>query len=233
MPLEHAVRVRTVDRLSPRTCLVRVEPGRPFPFYAGQSVWLGLATQDVRRPYSLASGPAESRKGGAVDLLIGLGAGGEWPRHLEGVTAGSIVSISQPAGRFVLPPGLGGRSLLLLGGGTGIAPLRAMAYAALDRPRPPRLDIVYSARTPEELVFQDEFLTWQANGHAGYHATVTRDAPESWTGRRGRIDREWLDGILGPTPVCMLCGPAPFVAHMKAELGALGVRPSSVHHEVY
>jgi NAD(P)H-flavin reductase len=230
---ELTVRVRAIKRISGRITLIRVNPGRPFPFVAGQAVMVGLATQRARRPYSIASSPGQVRETGLLDLLVGHDESGTPGAHLVPLAWGSMLGMGGPVGRFALPPGVARRDVLLVAGGTGIAPLRSMLWSALERTRPPAIALVYSARTPADLAFHTEFRTLQERGDLRYRPTVTRRAGSSWTGRRGRIDGEVLAQALGPSPVCLVCGSASFTTDMIALLRSLGVRPSNIRQEEY
>ena len=122
---------------------------------------------------------------------------------------------------------------MLIAGGTGIAPLRSMLWAALERTPPPPIHLVFSARTPADLAFHAEFRTLHERDAIRYWPTVTRRAGPSWTHRRGRIDREMLAQALGPSPVCLVCGSASFTSDMIALLRSLGVRQTSIRREEY
>ncbi|MDO8836861.1 MAG: FAD-dependent oxidoreductase, partial [Vicinamibacterales bacterium] len=213
--------------------LIRVDPGRPFPFVAGQAVMAGLATQHVRRPYSIASSPGQVRTTGLLDLLAGHDDSGALGRHLAPLGPGSLLGIAGPLGRFALPSRLTRRHVVLVAGGTGIAPLRAMLWSALERTPPPAIELVFSARSPADLAFHAEFRLLHERGALRYAPTITRRAGPSWTGRRGRIDREMLAQTLGPSPVCLVCGSASFTSDMIALLRSLGVRRTSIRREEY
>jgi NAD(P)H-flavin reductase len=227
-------RVLDVTRVSRRAVLVRLDLGRrAFPFKAGQAVAVGLATQDVRKPYSIASSPASARRDKCLDLLVGLSDDGRLGAHLEPLSPGSVIGIRGPFGTFALPPYRFGRSLVFVAGGTGIAPLRSMLYAALARLRPSPIDVVYSARTPDDLVFDQELRRLQAQGRIRYWPTITRRAGESWTGRRGHVDAVLLREVLRPLAICLVCGPDGFVTNVTEMAYAEGVRKTNVRRERY
>jgi NAD(P)H-flavin reductase len=233
-PDDTIARVLDVTRVSRRAALVRLDFGRrAFPFAAGQAISIGLATQHVRKPYSMASAPAHARRDRCLDLLVGVSEDGRLGAHLEPLSAGSVIGIRGPSGRFALPPYRFGRSLLFVAGGTGIAPLRSMLHAALGRLRPTAIDLVYSARTPDDLVFDEELRGLRTQGRIRYWPTVTRRAGAAWRGRRGRVDAALLREVLRPMPICLVCGPAGFVTSVTGMLLAEGVRKTNVRREEY
>jgi NAD(P)H-flavin reductase len=214
--------------------VVRLDTGgRAFRFTAGQAVSIGLLTQDVRKPYSIACSPRQARENRCLDLIVGVERGRHLGAHLDPLRQGSLVGVRGAFGRFSLPSRLAGRCVVLIAGGTGWAPLRAMMWAALERPAPPHVDVIYSARTPAELLFDTELRRLHRAGRIRYRPTATRRVPASWRGRRGRIDAELLRQTLGPRAVCLVCGPASFVEDVSAMLRELGVKAGSIRKEEY
>jgi ferredoxin-NADP reductase len=140
------------------------------------------------------------------------------------VVVGTPLSIQGPFGTFALPDTLGD-SLLLIAGGTGIAPLRAMMWDLLERVRHPRLTLLYSARSQDEFAYRDELQRLAAEQRINLVMTVTRDQPETWSGERGRLNEALIRRLLnGADTQCVVCGPATLVADTTAILRALGVK---------
>jgi ferredoxin-NADP reductase len=122
----------------------------------------------------------------------------------------------------------------MVAGGTGIAPLRSMMIEALRQPGPPRISVVYSARSIDELAYRAELEALAAARRIALVLTVTRDEGSGWTGMRGRIDRKMLAAALPGTRVwCLICGPQAMIADVKASLSVLGVPDSQVGIERY
>jgi ferredoxin-NADP reductase len=94
---------------------------------------------------------------------------------------------------------------LLLGGGSGVVPLMAMLRHQRRAMPDLAMRLVYSVRTPEEVIFADEL---------GGETTLafTRAAPEGWSGHRGRIDESVL-ARLDPSAaaIAFACGSNGFV----------------------
>lgn len=205
--------------------------GARFPFVAGQAAMVGLAGRTARKPYSIASSPGELRRSGSLTFLVELGPDGQSRPNLDGVGAGRLVTVEGPIGGFGLPRRLP-PELLFVAGGTGIAPLRAMIDSALDRPAPPSVTLVYSARTPAEFAFAAEWRRLSRLGRIRFCATATRRAGPSWRGRRGRVRQVWIDALVKRrAPLCFVCGPEPFVAQMMEMLRAAGVPARKIRRE--
>jgi ferredoxin-NADP reductase len=218
---------------TPRNLVIRLDLGdTPFPFEAGQYVLLGQRGADDPRPYSIACAPAESRRLRALEFLIQVGETGSPGPHLPRLDAGERVEVEGPEGQFVLPTGRLGGDVLFVAGGTGIAPLRAMLWQLLATGEGARIGVVHSGRTPDDLPYADEFRRLADEGRIHLVETVTRDAPDSWQGIRGRIGRAQLEAAMtGPQPLCYVCGPDSLVEDVPRLLVTLGVPAARIYTE--
>jgi NAD(P)H-flavin reductase len=207
--------VREVVPETPRAVVLTLDAGRdPVSFAAGQAAMVGLADRAGRKPYSIACSPEQSARSGVLEFLIEVGNGGQPGSHLAGVRPGSRVAVEGPIGGFALPRMLRRRELLLVAGGTGIAPLRAIIGSALARPHPPGITLIYSARTPKEFAFRRELVGLARRRQLRLCMTATREHDGSWRGRRGRIRQSWVDAFVeGRSPLCFVCGPEEFVVN--------------------
>jgi CDP-4-dehydro-6-deoxyglucose reductase len=230
----HQFTVREIVRETPRAIVLRLDAARVrIPFSAGQAAMVGLADRKARKPYSIASAPAEQRRSGTLEFLVELGEDGQARPNLEDVAPGSRVAVEGPMGGFVLPRRLP-RELLFVAGGTGIAPLRAMIASALARRHPPSITLFYSARTPEEFAFSQEALRLSRRGRLRLCRTVTREVGRAWRGRRGRIQQAWIRTLVkGRSPLCFVCGPEGFVADVMTMLREAGVPERNIRREQY
>lgn len=230
----HLFTVREIVRETPRAILLRLDAaGGLLAFSAGQAAMVGLAGRATRKPYSIACAPEDLRRSGTLEFLVEVGPDGQARPNLDGVAAGSRVVVQGPLGSFVLPRRLP-RELLLLAGGAGIAPLRAMLVSALSRPKPPSVTVFYSARTPDECAFIGELRRLSRLGRIRLRTTITRGTGEAWRGRRGRIRQAWIIGLVkNRTPLCFVCGPEGFVVDVTSMLREAGVPARNIRRERY
>jgi ferredoxin-NADP reductase len=201
---------------------------------AGQHVDVRLTAEDgyqAQRSYSIASAPED----GYLTLTVERLEDGEVSPYLVDVLQpGDELELRGPiGGYFVWEVALGG-PLLLLAGGSGIAPLRAMLRhrAATDSTVPVRL--LYSARTLDEVIYRDEFARMAAFDEVDIRFTLTREWPEGWRGYRRRIDRDMLAEIAWPPderPLVYICGPTAFVEVAAGTLVDLGHDPGQIKTE--
>jgi ferredoxin-NADP reductase len=199
----------------------------------GQHVDVRLTAEDgyqAQRSYSIASPAAGTR----VELTVERLDDGEVSPYLtEEVRPGDLIELRGPVGGyFVWDPSPGGAALLV-GGGSGVVPLMAMARqrAAHGDSVPTRL--LYSARSEEDLIYRDELDRLAARGDGlDVLYTLTRRQPTGWSGYARRIDRELLAEV-APKDLALafVCGPTPFVEAVAEGLVGLGHEPSRIKTE--
>ena len=202
---------------------------------AGQHVDVRLTAEDgyqAQRSYSIASAPEDGR----VELLVERLDDGEVSPYLtEELRAGDGLELRGPIGGWFAWETTEGGPLLLVAGGSGIAPLMAMIRhrQAAGSDTPTRL--LFSSRSFEEIIFRQE-LERLASGDKTLQIihTLTRSRPEGWTGYDRRIDEERLDEVaFSPEggPLAFVCGPTPLVETVATALVRLGHEPARVKTE--
>ena len=204
---------------------------------AGQHVDVRLVAEDgyqAQRSYSIASPPEER----TVALTVERLDDGEVSPYLVELRPGDGLEVRGPiGGYFVWQLAVGG-PLLLVAGGSGIAPLMAMlrhharADASARAAVPVR--VLYSARAPEEVIYRAELEQLATQPLVEVVLTFTRNAPHGWTGYRRRIDRAMLEAVSWPpsaAPHAYVCGPTSLVESVATLLVELGHPPSRVWTE--
>jgi ferredoxin-NADP reductase len=199
---------------------------------AGQRIDVRLTAADgyrAERSYSIASPPDD---GARITITVQrLDDGEVSPYLVDELRVGDPLELRGPiGGHFVWDAKLGG-PLLLVGGGSGIAPLMSMIRhrAAARSTVPTRL--LYSARSLDDMIFRDELASTSAI-ETSY--TLTRAQPAGWTGYRRRIDLEMLREVAWPIDrraQTFICGPTEFVEAAAASLLALGHAPGCIKTE--
>jgi ferredoxin-NADP reductase len=220
---------------TPRTRIIVADlSDRAFSFHAGQAVLAGLADGTVKRPYSIACSPEQAGRDRAIELLVQIDDHAAPDPHLERAVPGTVLRIEGPFGSFTLPRPLPERRVLLVAGGTGIAPLRSMMWHLLESAPEVGISLIYSARSPEEFAYLTELGSLKTEGRIELFLTVTRASGESWTGTRGRVDQRLLtSAITAPDVRCVICGPEGFVVDVAALVHAAGVTPERIVTETY
>lgn len=205
---------------------------------AGQHLDVRLSAPDgyqAQRSYSIASAPGAP----AIELIIEkLDEGEVSPYFHEVAQAGDTIDVRGPIGGHFIWRAEDGGPLLLIAGGSGVAPLMAIARerAATD-PGIPAL-LLYSARTWEDLVFREELMEIQARQPEFRFIAVTTRGSSPRPGDFGRrIDPSLVQEILArwdrkPAQV-YVCGSNAFVEAATFSLVAEGVPAGRIRTERY
>jgi len=192
----------------------------------GQHVDVRLTAEDgyqAQRSYSIATAPESP----GVELAVERLDDGEVSPYLAGeVRPGDKLELRGPIGGYFTWTAGDGGPLLLVAGGSGVAPLMAMIrYRAAAKSVVPTT-LLYSSRSAEEIIFREELDRLAAADSAlrVVHA-LTRNQPAGWTGYRRRIDAAMLTEVFGPaapSAVAFVCGPTSLVEQVATDLLALG-----------
>jgi len=220
---------------TPRTKSLSLEVPGWEGHKAGQHVDVRLTAEDgyqAQRSYSIASAPEDSRLALVVERL----EDGEVSSYLtDELRAGDRLELRGPIGGWFTWEAREGGPLLLVAGGSGIAPLMAMirhrTAARSDAPT----SLLYSSRSREDAIYAEELDRLAAeDGALEVTHTLTRYQPPGWTGYSRRIDREMLEEIVPSPeqrPLAFVCGPTPLVEAVATVLVELGHEPARVKTE--
>jgi ferredoxin-NADP reductase len=193
---------------------------------AGQSVDVRLTAESgyaTQRPYSLASAPEDPR----LELTVQrMGDGEVSPWLAREARAGDQLEIRGPGGRSFSWHVEDGGPLLLVAGGSGLVPLRAMLRHRLALGAELDTRLVLSVRTEADRLYAAEIEAWRA---AGVEVTVTLTR----AGGR-RVDAAML-AEAGPPPEArphvFVCGPTAFVEAAATHLLRAGHATERVRTE--
>jgi ferredoxin-NADP reductase len=227
---------RVVDIIAetPRATTIAFDvPGWPG-HRAGQHVDVRLTAEDgyqAQRSYSIASVPDGST---GIELTVVRIDGGEVSPYLTGALhRGDQVELRGPVGGyFVWEPAQGG-PLLLVAGGSGIAPLMAMLRLHARTGSAVDARLLMSSRDWDDIIYRDELAQLTGATRVVVH-TLTKAQPPGWEGHARRVDPEML-AHLGPPPTeqphVYVCGPTPFVETVAQALVQLGHQPQRIRTE--
>jgi benzoate/toluate 1,2-dioxygenase reductase subunit len=221
--------LRGVERLSETSIAFTLDAPAGLSFLPGQYVNLLVLGTDQRRSYSFSSAPGSE----ALSFLvrdIPRGQMSTWLR--EAAAPGTAMEFTGPAGSFYLREVR--RPLLLLAGGTGLAPFLSMLgrLAAAGTGGQP-VHLVYGVTNDADLVVV-EALEEYAVRIPGFTYSTCVAAEGSTHPRKGYVTAhvapEHLNG--GEVDV-YLCGPPPMVDAVRAWLAGQGVTPVNFYYEKF
>jgi ferredoxin-NADP reductase len=226
--------VELVEETTRAKSLVLTRPDWPGGYRSGQHVDVRLTAEDgyqAQRSYSIASAPEDEH---LVLTVERLEDGEVSPYLVDVLMPGDELELRGPiGGYFVWEEALGG-PLVLIGGGSGVVPLRSMIrhWRTTDRQVPVRL--IYSSRRLSEVIYREELTGYGDRDGVEVRFVLTREWPDDWKGQRGRIDRALVDEVAGPSQEqsrIYICGPNAFVESAAGWLADGGRDPGRIRTE--
>ncbi|MFM9694811.1 globin domain-containing protein [Streptomyces europaeiscabiei] len=210
----------------PRTAdiaVLTVRPNQPYPFLAGQ--YTSLETPwwpRIWRHYSFASAP---RSDGLLSFHVkAISAGWVSNALVHRARPGDVLRLGPPAGAMTVDHTTDS-GLLCLGGGTGIAPIRAIVEDVAEHGRHRPVEVFYGARTGQDLYDLDTLLRLQQSN--------------SWLEVRPVVDRHGLlqlpDAIRDHGPWngydAYLSGPPGMIRSGVDALKDAGIPSDRIRHD--
>lgn len=223
-----------VDRLTELTHDIRelrlvIESGGPFEFSAGQFVCIEFAP-GLSRYYSLASTPAEQQ---LVFQLRGApeGEGSAYVR--QRLRRGDKLKVSGPLGSSYLRERHAG-PVLLVAGGSGLAPMLSILRTLLARDRGARVLLYFGVRS-ECDVYHERLLAGLAADHGNFCYHIVLSAPGCESGRRQGLVHEAVAADLADVSgyTAYLAGPPSMVEAAGALLLGRGIATCDIHADAF
>lgn len=193
-------RVQTLEKLAPDVMVltVKLPPGEVFRYRAGQYIDFLLA-DGGRRSFSIANAPSG---GDTLELHVREIPGGQFTgRVFSALKPRDILRLEGPLGSFFLREAAaegGDKPVILLAGGTGFAPMKAIIEHLLHQRAPRAVTLYWGARTLDGLYLHTLAERWTRE-LAGfrYVPVLSDEAPAGWTGHQGLVHRavmtDWPD----------------------------------------
>ncbi|ADR60195.1 NADH oxidase [Pseudomonas putida JB] len=197
-------------------------------FLPGQYVNLKVPGSEQSRAYSFSS----LQKDGEVSFLIRNVPGGLMSSFLTNLAkAGDSLSLAGPLGSFYLRPIQ--RPLLLLAGGTGLAPFTAMLEKIAEQGSEHPLHLIYGVTNDFDLVELDRLQALAARiPNFTYSACVAN--PDSQYPQKGYVTQHIEPRHLNDGDVDLyLCGPPPMVEAVSQYVREQGITPANFYYEKF
>ena len=156
-------------------------------------------------------------------------AAGRITQALCALGPGSVVGVRGPYGSGWPLEEAVGHDVVGVAGGLGLPPLRPVLYEILRRRAEfGRVEVIYGARTPKDLVYYEEVQRWRS-GPALHFQTTVDTAGRDWSGDVGVVTTRLPDAPFEPKrTTAFLCGPEIMMKLTARALLARGVPASSV-----
>jgi len=223
--LRHDLRVHSVKREAPGVVSIQVR-GRDLDLIEAQPgqffMWRFITPTGwwQAHPFSLSAAPRKSR------LRITVKSLGDHSAQLQRIRPGVRVLAEGPYGTFTADRRTSRRALLIAGG-IGITPLRAL----LDTFGPDDdVVLLYRVATADDTVFGDEFRKFAGGHKIRIHVIAGNEIGDDRTDLLGvPILKQDVPDIA--TRDCFVCGPPAFLEALKRRLAILGVPRQQIHYE--
>jgi glycine betaine catabolism B len=198
------------------------EPESPLRYQAGQFIEMIIPHEDadkrgVRHWFTLSSSPTENLI--SITTKFPDERPSSFKSALGALNTGDSVMISEAMGDFVLPKDAS-RPLVFIAGGIGATPMRSMIKYLQDKQEHRTIEMIYAARTIEEVAFRELFSDY------GVPLTIVlSEPPKKWPGETGPLTAQKVLNIAPAVDdkLYYMSGPEPMVESLFKEMAGLGV----------
>ncbi|WP_213990583.1 NADH oxidoreductase [Sodalis sp. dw_96] len=213
----HAMQVHHIEQETPDVWTLSLINHDVYAYEPGQFALVSINNSETLRAYTLSSTPGQSRFVTLTVRRLENGSGSGWLTRR--VKTGDTLWLSDAQGDFTCARQEDER-YLFLAAGCGVTPIMSMCrWLAANRPRAD-VQVIYSVRTPREVIFAKTWPTLQPWLRLTLFAEQQAVSPMI----AGRLDRAHLAALVPDiaTRRVMACGPAPYMDLVEKDAMALG-----------
>lgn len=251
-----AAKVVSVEPLAPNVKRLRVRLPKNYKFEAGQFALLTVPSSfvegwnakyktklgAVRRPYSFASSPKRLPVAEFIIQLAGPPPGRDVPPgiastyiHSE-LKPGDTIEIGQPLGSMNKAGESGARPLILVAGGTGVAPFVGLLdhWFRTKQHKGRKIYLFFGARQRRDLMLDAQFRQWAAkHSNFTYVPALSDPAPDdNWTGPKGFINAVLDKHFTGTLDADVLIAGSPRMMQETVKVAkSKGVPEAQIRHD--
>ena len=198
---------------------------KPFLHIPGQCAMLSMPGVGEAL-FSITSSPTDQEY---LEFSIKkCGCVTDWLHAME---PGQQITLRGPYGNgFPVDTEFRGKDLVFIAGGIGLAPLRSVIrYVRANRDQYGQVDIVYGARSQEDLVDYPEIVEqWCQEEDLGVHLTIDREQP-GWDGHVGFVPGYVRELGFDTGKTAVVCGPPVMIQFTLEALEAMGFQKTQVY----
>ena len=205
--------------------VVGLDGKKPFTTIPGQCAFLSVPGVGEAL-FSVTSSPTNEEY-----LEFSIKKCGCVTNWLHAMDVGKQITIRGPYGNgFPVDTDFAGKDLLFIAGGIGLAPLRSVInYVRHYRDRYGKVDIVYGARTKQDLVDYEEIVSeWCKEDGIDVHLTIDV-AQDDWDGNVGFVPNYVKELGFDTNKTVVMCGPPIMIKFTLAGLEELGFKRDQVY----
>jgi NAD(P)H-flavin reductase/hemoglobin-like flavoprotein len=226
--------VLAVERRTMDVAVVQLRPQEQFDYVPGQSIAMEIPQRPrLWRYFSPANAPRED---GTIELHVQLIAGGQVSTSMvRSLRAGDTVKMGAPVGDQLVHSADDSRGILMVAGGTGLAPLRAV-LEQIDRNwqatgRAPHVQLFHGVRMPWNLYEHQRLTALAQRPWFDYTPVVSDDS--SYPGTRGLVGSVAAQSPRRDGSRAMVCGSGEMVQHTIGELTKAGTMREDIRFDEF
>jgi CDP-4-dehydro-6-deoxyglucose reductase len=210
---------------------LRLPIAEAFTFEPGQYIDI-LLPGGRRRSFSIASPPHDARP---LELHVRRITGGEFSDPLFQDRLSSLLSIEGPLGTFTYRPHLGqAPRMLLIGGGTGIAPLLSILRHLIENGIERDLQLYWGVRSESDLYAHATLEELSRRAASCTYVPVLSEASPEWRGRRGWVHEAALKEIPDLESIeVYAAGPPAMIAAVQREYDSRGSAKTRLYYDSF
>ena len=220
-------KIEAIVEETPNIKTFTIRPEQPIPFKAGQFMELTVPGLG-EAPFTPSSSPAVSDH-----MEITIMRVGKVTERLHSMASGADVGIRGPLGQPYPLDDFHGREVLIVGGGVGLAPLRALLFALFEEmDRYKKIIVRYGARTPSDLVYRGALDEAWGKGDSLDLMVTVDEGDETWTGHKGVVTTILEEAKLTSdvtNGVAVVCGPPIMMRFATLSLLELGYARKNIY----
>lgn len=224
-----SVIVKDIVRLSNDAVKVVIDRTyNDWKFSPGQylNIYVNLNGDEIRRSYSICSGPDEN-----IAIGVKKVQGGLMSTYLtEQLEVGTEIFVSKPEGSFGIDNDA--KNILAIAAGSGITPI--LSIAKFNENGDKNIQLLYGSRTFDSILFRDEINTLNNTSTNYFLSGETKEGFET-----GRIDKDKFLSIIKADLSLLrydnyiICGPEEMIIATKEVLTSFGVQESKIKYELF
>lgn len=201
---------------------------KDLTFLPGQYVNIHVPGTDAIRSYSFSTHPGDDKLSFLVKIIDG-GAMSTW--LAERAQVGDTLSFTGPHGSFFLRETL--RPVLLLAGGTGLAPILSILRTLEQQGNSRRIHLVYGVTKDEDVVETEELdrLTGSLPQFTWDYCVADKETKAPNQGYVTALIGD--EHLAGGDVAVYLCGPPPMVEAVRTHFQQVGVEPTGFYYEKF
>lgn len=195
------------------------EDEEKFSYKAGQFAELSVTGQG-EIPIGIASSPTEK---GFIKFTVNKT--GKVTSYLHQMKVGDIMGVRGPLGNSYPWEVLEGKNVVIVGGGFAFTTLRSsIVHMLANRDKFKEIHVIYGARSPGLLLYQDELKAWEAAGDINMHITVDATDDPDWKYNVGFVPTitEQKAPPADEDTYAIVCGPPIMIRFTQPVLDKLG-----------